>query len=281
MSPIPGSSLRRLNSGSAGCEFVAVVPIARPLRQRQPDGASCLEEHPDDESADTGRDRAILENASHGDHKPPTALLYRVQHDEPRDHSVAKPTCGLHGDFSIRRDRNALFANPEQSPKVAISPSRWTSRMSNNPSSLRGATATAQFSKAHVRIPAARFARVAHEACPSKTEGAGKAGCFAHPQPRVQSRKAHELVTTGPPKHSGFSCANGFNGFLRALSGDRLFLSPSPVRCASIVTRLNASVEASKPHDFAVRSLAHSSRAPTTSTGSRIHVRDDRDTPLL
>ena len=139
----------------------------------------------------------------------------------------------------------------------------------------------AQFSKAHVRIPAARFARVAHEACPSKTEGAGKAGCFAHPQPRVQSRKAHELVTTGPPKHSGFSCANGFNGFLRALSGDRLFLSPSPVRCASIVTRLNASVEASKPHDFAVRSLAHSSRAPTTSTGSRIHVRDDRDTPLL
>src|SRR3984885_5576060 len=225
MSPIPGSSLRRLNSGSAGCEFVAVVPIARPLRQRQPDGASCLEEHPDDESADTGRDRAILENAGHGDRKPPTALLYRVQHDEPRDHPVANPTCGLHGDFSIRRDRNALFANPEQSPKVAISPSRWTSRMSNNPSSLRGATATAQFSKAHVRIPAARFARVAHEACPSKTEGAGKAGCFAHPQPRVQCKKAHELVTTGPPKHSGFSCANGFNGFLLALSGDRLFVT--------------------------------------------------------
>ena len=156
--------------------------------------------------------------------------------------------------------------------------------MSNNPSSLRGALATKQSSaivqgtRTH---PVARFARVVHEPCPSKTEGAGKAGCFAHPQPRVQSRKAHELVTTGPPKHSGFSCANGFNGFLRALSGDRLFLSPSPVRCASIVTRLNASVEASKPHDFAVRSLAHSSRAPTTSTGSRIHVRDDRDTPLL
>src|ERR1700733_5747307 len=122
MSPIPGSSLRRLNSGSAGCEFVAVVPIARTLRQRQPDRTSCLEEHPDDESADTGRDRAILENAPQGDRKPPTVLLYRVQHDEPRDHSVAKPTCGLHGDFSIRRDRNALFANPEQSPAAAISP---------------------------------------------------------------------------------------------------------------------------------------------------------------
>jgi hypothetical protein len=58
-----------------------------------------------------------------------------------------------------------------------------------------------------------------------KTEGAGKAGCFAHPQPRVQCKKAHELVTTGTPKQSGFSRANGFNGFLRALSGDRLFVT--------------------------------------------------------
>src|SRR6202451_4310364 len=83
---------------------------------------------------------------------------------------------------------------------------------------------------------------------------------------------------TGNVRHSP---RNGFNGFLRALLGDRAFLSPSPVRCASIVTRLNASVEASGPHDFAVRVLAHSSRAPTASIASRIHVRDDRDTPLL
>jgi hypothetical protein len=80
-------------------------------------------------------------------------------------------------------------------------------------------------SRTRLRLLAAVLARVAHEACPSKTEGAGKAGCFAHPQPRVQSRKAHELVTTGPPKHSGFSRANGFNGLLRALSGDRLFVT--------------------------------------------------------
>jgi hypothetical protein len=43
-----------------------------------------------------------------------------------------------------------------------------------------------------------------------------------------ESKKAHEQVTTGTPKQSGFSCANGFNGFLRALSGDRALLSPSP-----------------------------------------------------
>jgi hypothetical protein len=48
-------------------------------------------------------------------------------------------------------------------------------------------------------------------------------GASAHPQPRVQSKKAHELVTTGSPKRSGIPCANGFNGFLRALPGDRLF----------------------------------------------------------
>src|ERR1700733_94333 len=158
MSPIPGSSLRRLNSGSAGCEFVAVVPIARPLRQRQPDRTSCLEEHPDDESADTGRDRAILENAPQGDRKPPTVLLYRVQHDEPRDHSVAKPTCGLHGDFSIRRDRNALFANPEQSPAAAISPGGWASRFGCQTAHRHceepwRRSNPAQLSKAHVRIP--------------------------------------------------------------------------------------------------------------------------------
>ena len=158
MSPIPGLLLRRLNSGSAGCEFVAVVPIARPLRQRQPDCTSYLEERSDDESADTGRDRAILENASQGDGKPPTALLYRVQHDEPRDHSVAKPTCGPHGDFSIRRDRNALFANPEQSPAAAISPGGWASRFGCQTAHRHceepwRRSNPAQLSKAHVRIP--------------------------------------------------------------------------------------------------------------------------------
>src|SRR5271165_3232517 len=36
---------------------------------------------------------------------------------------------------------------------------------------------------------AARCARVMHERCPSKTEGAGKAGCPLHPQPRVGMKK--------------------------------------------------------------------------------------------
>jgi hypothetical protein len=74
-------------------------------------------------------------------------------------------------------------------------------------------------------VLAARPARVFHEPCPPKAEGAGKAGCSIAPAASRAVKKAHELVTTGPPKRSGLSCANGFNGFLRALSGDRLFVT--------------------------------------------------------
>src|SRR5579863_5717404 len=41
-------------------------------------------------------------------------------------------------------------------------------------------------------------------------------------------------------------------GFLRALSGDRALLSPS---LANHLRQLDASVEAPRPHDFAVRSI--------------------------
>src|SRR3954469_16952764 len=71
-----------------------------------------------------------------------------------------------------------------------------------------------------------------------------------HPQSRVQNKKAHELVTTGSPELPGIPARNGFNGFLRALPGDRAFF----VTVAYVMKRkLDASVEASGPHDFAVR----------------------------
>jgi len=84
--------------------------------------------------------------------------------------------------------------------------------------------------------------------------------------------------------HTGFtrhSPRNGFNGFLRALSGDRAFLSPSPAICARHIHRLDASVEASRPHDFAVRFMRHSSKAPKRPPHPALHVRDDCDTPLI
>jgi hypothetical protein len=52
-------------------------------------------------------------------------------------------------------------------------------------------------------------------------EGAGKTGCALHPRSRVQSvgRDAHEH--TGSAEAVRPSLRNGFNGFLRALLGDR------------------------------------------------------------
>ena len=84
------------------------------------------------------------------------------------------------------------------------------------------------------------------------------------------------LVTTDTPRSPGIPARGGVNGFLRALPGDRPLLSPSPME---LPHRLNASVEASGPHDFAVRISAIRQRR------IRVHripprVRDDRDTPL-
>ena len=70
------------------------------------------------------------------------------------------------------------------------------------------------------------------------------------------TRVSHRRYT---PVHPAFPHANGFNGFLRALLGDRALLPPSP--CGSS-TKLDASVGAPGPHDFAVRIMRHSSKAP-------------------
>jgi hypothetical protein len=94
---------------------------------------------------------------------------------------------------------------------------------------------------------------------------------------RVVSTRVSHHGRTGTP---GIPARNGFNGFLRALLGDRALLPPSPPR--SFASReLDASVGASGPHDFAVRKIALSSVAPPASIASQPYVRDDRETPLV
>ena len=63
----------------------------------------------------------------------------------------------------------------------------------------------------------------------------------------VNTRVSHH-GHTGNTRHSP---RNGFNGFLRALPGDRALLPPSPAKV--VFRKLDASVGASGPHDFAVR----------------------------
>ena len=90
----------------------------------------------------------------------------------------------------------------------------------------------------------------------------------------VNTRVSHRR----PPGSPGIPARNGFNGLLRALPGDRAFLSPSSCGVAS--TKLDAGVEASGPHDFAVRKIG--ALVFSTVCVHRIpsRVRDDRDTPL-
>src|SRR5258707_15619827 len=60
-------------------------------------------------------------------------------------------------------------------------------------------------------------------------EGVGNAGCPLHPRPRVHLVVVERTrVTTSTPESPGIPARNGFNGFLRALPGDRAVLPPSP-----------------------------------------------------
>jgi hypothetical protein len=142
----------------------------------------------------------------------------------------------------------------------------------------------------------------------SPKEGVGNAGCPLHPQSRVHFVLIERTrATTSTPESPDVPARNGFNGFLRALPGDHACLPPSPAdkSCLSPVgptrlRKLDASVGASGPHDFAVRcnisrplavDRSQAFRQPAlrsrraqnaaASTASALRVRDDRDTPLL
>src|SRR6202165_1229463 len=115
-------------------------------------------------------------------------------------------------------------------------------------------------------VPSPRHAPEALMNLPPK-EGVGNAGCPLHPRPLVHFVLVERTrVTTSTPESPGIPARNGFNGFLRALPGDRPFchrrlrikscLNPvGPTR----LRKLDASVGASGPHDFAVRELPLSS----------------------
>ena len=80
----------------------------------------------------------------------------------------------------------------------------------------------------------------------------------------VVVQDAHEYSQRSHRKSPGIPARNGFNGFLRTLPGDRAFLSPSSAK--TCFRELDASVEASGPHDFSVRvSAVRQKRRPRPS----------------
>jgi hypothetical protein len=87
---------------------------------------------------------------------------------------------------------------------------------------------------------------------PSEIRGRGKcAGRRLRPQPRVQSKKAHELVTTVTPAVPAFPARMVLTAYSKLSPAIGLFVTV-PAQCGAL-SRVDASVEASGPHGFAVR----------------------------
>jgi hypothetical protein len=125
----------------------------------------------------------------------------------------------------------------------------WRSRHHHHSSSRRSPGRRRE-RQTHLRIPATQSAR----AMPGnfRPENRGRGECRVLDAPAaarvvVGSTRVSHHEYTGEP---GIPARDGVNGFLRALPSDRALLSPSLRETSA---KLDTSVEASEPHDFAVR----------------------------
>ena len=109
--------------------------------------------------------------------------------------------------------------------------------------------------------PSFRIKHVPHN---KRAQGTPGARCARSLACSLENTRVSHRGHTGNTRHSP---RNGFNGFLRALPGDRALLLPSPAESSS--ADLTPSVGVSGPHDFAVRQHARSPIAPSASTASR------------
>jgi hypothetical protein len=117
-------------------------------------------------------------------------------------------------------------------------------------------------------------------ACSFRPLFRGRRECRASDAPAAACAKVESKKHTRQSGHTGItrhSPRNGFNGFLRALPGDRALLPPSSAKIA--FRQLDTSVGVSGPHDFSVRFRTVRYRR------FRVHripsrVRDDREPPL-
>src|SRR5439155_4406246 len=107
-----------------------------------------------------------------------------------------------------------------------------------------------------------------------KKEGAGNAGCALHPRSRVQCAQEVRTRAYRAAEAIRHSLRNGFTAYFELSPVIGFLATVAPEKLAS--QELDASAEASGPHDFAVR----------FSTVRRRHVHvhrnpsHDHDTPL-
>ena len=124
---------------------------------------------------------------------------------------------------------------------------------------------------------ATRCVRVLQE--PVTSHVRGRRECRAPAAPAAShAKKAYERSHHGHTGNTRHSPRNGFNGFLRALPGESGLLVTV---IGGHLHQLDAGVEASGPHDFAVRFRAVRPEAPKRPPHPAPNVRDDRETPLM
>jgi hypothetical protein len=133
--------------------------------------------------------------------------------------------------------------------------------------------------KSQLLVPAALWRPSCCKFRPSKNQRVrGNAGCEAHPQPHVQKKKHMSKSPRVRQANPAFPHANGFNGFLRALSGDRAFLSPSPAdHSARLISASRYRDHTTSPSALTPFVLSAPRRPPHPVP----NVRDDREPPLL
>jgi hypothetical protein len=121
-------------------------------------------------------------------------------------------------------------------------------------------------------------ARFAIDVPPFENEGAGNAGRSMRPQPcvqRIESTQASHHGHTGITRHSP---RDGLRLIPRSPRRPGLFATVAKRNC---FRQLDASVGASGPRVFAVRIMCRSLSARQRPSHPALHVRDDRETPLM
>jgi len=113
---------------------------------------------------------------------------------------------------------------------------------------------------------------------PQTKEGAGKAGCPLHPQPRMQNEKAYEQVHHRYAGSRRPSLRNGFTAY-SALSSETWLCCLRHRRDAKHRRQLDTCLGVSGPHGFADSEQCHSSDDMPRPSHPALNVRDDAQRP--
>src|SRR5260370_36970183 len=121
-------------------------------------------------------------------------------------------------------------------------------------------------------------ARFAGTSRPLQSEGAGNAGRPMRPIAACANVVVERTrVSQVTPEITQHSPRNGFNGFLRALPGDRALLPPSLAECSANLTPASGCQDHTPSPSASVPFV----NGTSTSTASHRAYRDDREPPLL